>query len=98
MLGTLAQIQHLWRFEALRRVPILAQLTPAQRSSLCSAFIQEAASVGEDIIKQVTIVKSDAQHLIARYLFGVGRERREIGFTSWNPASLAFSRTAGTNH
>lgn len=40
LLGDLKQLRHTWRFEALRRVPLLQQLTHAARSQLCEIFEQ----------------------------------------------------------
>lgn len=41
LLGDLGQLRHTWRFEALRRVPLLQQLSHAARSQLCDIFRQE---------------------------------------------------------
>ena len=43
----------MWRFEALRKVPLLAPLTPAQRSNLCTVLIAEHYGAGDVIIRQV---------------------------------------------
>jgi hypothetical protein len=40
LLGDLKQLRHTWRFEALRRVPLLQQLSHAARSQLCGIFQQ----------------------------------------------------------
>ena len=40
LLGDLKQLRHTWRFEALRRVPLLQQLSHAARSQLCDIFQQ----------------------------------------------------------
>jgi hypothetical protein len=44
-LGDLRQLRHTWRFEALRRVPLLQQLSNAARGQLC------------DILEQVILPK-----------------------------------------
>ncbi|KAK9817313.1 hypothetical protein WJX72_012521 [[Myrmecia] bisecta] len=38
LLGSLTDIRYMWRFEALRKVPLLTFLSPAQRSQLCTAL------------------------------------------------------------
>ena len=43
----------MWRFEALRKVPLLAPLTPAQRSNLCTVLRAEHYKRGGVIIRQV---------------------------------------------
>ena len=49
-LGSLDDIRNLWRFEALRKVPLLAELTAAQRLKLCSAFVPRAIAAGGAVI------------------------------------------------
>ena len=49
----LQDIRHMWRFEALRKVPLLAPLTPAQRSNLCTVLRAEHYKRGGVIIRQV---------------------------------------------
>lgn len=44
----------MWRFEALCKVPLLALLTPAQRSNLCTVLRAERHAKGEVIIREVT--------------------------------------------
>ena len=46
-------IRHMWRFEALSKVPLLAPLTPAQRSNLCTVLRAEHHRTGDVIIRQV---------------------------------------------
>ena len=43
----------MWRFEALCKVPLLAPLTPAQRSNLCTLLRSERYTKGDIIIPQV---------------------------------------------
>ena len=43
----------MWRFEALRKVPLMAKLTPAQRSNLCTVLRAEHYKQGDVIIRQV---------------------------------------------
>lgn len=45
LLGDLTALRHTWRFEALRRVPLLQQLTNSARGQLC------------DILEQVIVPK-----------------------------------------
>lgn len=45
LLGDLRALRHTWRFEALRRVPLLQQLSNAARGQLC------------DILEQVIVPK-----------------------------------------
>ena len=45
LLGDLTALRHTWRFEALRRVPLLQQLTNSARGQLC------------DILEQVILPK-----------------------------------------
>lgn len=49
-LGSLAEIRNMWRFEALRKVPLLAGLTQAQRLALCNAFVQRHFSAGSTVV------------------------------------------------
>eukprot|EP00210_Caulerpa_lentillifera_P000821 g794.t2 len=83
MLGSLQQIQHLWRFEALRRVPILSQLTSAQRSTLCSAFIQERSKVGQDVIKQGE--QGDRFYIVESGIVGVFKDGSSKPLTKLGP-------------
>ena len=46
LLGDLKQLRHTWRFEALRRVPLLQQLSHAARSQLCDIFQQVCTCSG----------------------------------------------------
>lgn len=50
LLGSLADIRHMWRFEALRMVPALAGLTSAQRSQLCPAMKPVRVQAGRIIL------------------------------------------------
>eukprot|EP00803_Ostreobium_quekettii_P004170 evm.model.scf_1272.6 EVM.evm.TU.scf_1272.6 scf_1272:45533-46716(+) len=85
MLGSLGQIQHVWRFEALRRVPILAQLTPAQRSSLCSAFKQESFKAGKRIVKQGE--QGDRFYIVESGIVGVFKDGSEMPLVKLGPTS-----------
>ncbi|KAL0050057.1 hypothetical protein WJX82_003639 [Trebouxia sp. C0006] len=49
-LGRLTDIRRLWRFEALRKVPLLASLNAAQRSDLCTALKPRIFNAGESIV------------------------------------------------
>ena len=51
-LGTLEEIQHMWRYEALRKVPILSKLTKTQRNKLVLVMQERTYQDGEVIIKQ----------------------------------------------
>eukprot|EP00803_Ostreobium_quekettii_P011350 evm.model.scf_945.2 EVM.evm.TU.scf_945.2 scf_945:18680-23149(+) len=85
MLGSLGQIQHVWRFEALRRVPILAQLTPGQRSSLCSAFKQESFKAGKRIVKQGE--QGDRFYIVESGIVGVFKDGCENPLVKLGPTS-----------
>ena len=52
LLGSLSEIRHMWRYEALRKVPVLAQLTQEQRWKLAVNIKQTKFSEGEDIVKE----------------------------------------------
>ena len=51
-LGSLDEIRNLWRFEALRKVPLLAGLTAAQRLKLCAAFVPRVIAPGGAVISK----------------------------------------------
>ncbi|KAI7838861.1 hypothetical protein COHA_007362 [Chlorella ohadii] len=51
-LGSLGEIRNMWRFEALRKVPLLAPLTSQQRLALCTAFTAVSIRAGEGVIKK----------------------------------------------
>ncbi|KAL0042257.1 hypothetical protein WJX77_007366 [Trebouxia sp. C0004] len=51
-LGRLTDIRRLWRFEALRKVPLLASLNAAQRSDLCTALKSRIFNAGESIVRK----------------------------------------------
>ncbi len=52
-LGNLATIRHMWRFEALRRVPLFAKLSDAQRDGLAAALEQVTFPKGTAVVTQV---------------------------------------------
>ena len=52
LLGSLQKIQNMWRYEALRKVPILSTLTPDQRWKLATAIKSSQYNDGEFIIKE----------------------------------------------
>ncbi|GMH33824.1 hypothetical protein BSKO_01658 [Bryopsis sp. KO-2023] len=83
MLGSLLQIQHVWRFEALRRVPILAQLTAAQRSTLCAAFTQDSYKAGEPIVKQGE--EGDRFYIVESGVVGVFKDDNPKPLTKLGP-------------
>ena len=49
-LGSLAEIRNMWRFEALRKVPLLAGLSQAQRLALCNAFAPRQFAAGATVV------------------------------------------------
>ncbi|KAI3430680.1 hypothetical protein D9Q98_005269 [Chlorella vulgaris] len=51
-LGSLAEIRNMWRFEALRKVPLLTALTSQQRLALCTAFETRKMSAGQAVIRK----------------------------------------------
>ncbi|KAL4451289.1 hypothetical protein ABPG77_009361 [Micractinium sp. CCAP 211/92] len=51
-LGSLAGIRNMWRFEALRKVPLLTPLTAQQRLALCTAFASVKAQPGQAVVTQ----------------------------------------------
>ncbi|KAA6429168.1 MAG: cGMP-dependent kinase, partial [Trebouxia sp. A1-2] len=51
-LGRLTDIRRLWRFKALRKVPLLASLNAAQRSDLCTALKPRIFNAGESIVRK----------------------------------------------
>jgi len=52
LLGSLSEIRHMWRYEALRKVPVLAQLTQEQRWKLAVNIKQTKFAEGEDIVRE----------------------------------------------
>lgn len=52
LLGDLQQLRHTWRFEALRRVPLLQQLSHAARGQLCDIFEQVVVPKKTRIVNQ----------------------------------------------
>ena len=54
----------MWRFEALRKVPLLATLTPAQRSNLCTVLRAEHYKEGGVIIRQVLQAAQATPHVV----------------------------------
>jgi len=53
VLGELSQLRHMWRFEALRRVPLLSPLTNEVKAKLCSILKQQSYPASSEIITQV---------------------------------------------
>ena len=51
-LGSLEEIQHMWRFETLRRVPIFSKLTKTQRNKLVLVMQERNYRKGDIIIKE----------------------------------------------
>lgn len=52
LLGDLKQLRHAWRFEALRRVPLLQQVSHAARSQLCDIFQQVTFPAKAKVVTQ----------------------------------------------
>jgi hypothetical protein len=53
LLGSLSDLRNVWRFEALRRVPLFDRLTDEQRSALAAAMTQVVCRKGDTVVKQV---------------------------------------------
>ncbi|KAK9909485.1 hypothetical protein WJX75_003002 [Coccomyxa subellipsoidea] len=51
LLGSLTHIRHMWRFEALRKVPQFSTLTPPQRSQLCTVLKPLHVKAGTAIVQ-----------------------------------------------
>ncbi|GAB4820005.1 hypothetical protein N2152v2_007051 [Parachlorella kessleri] len=51
-LGSLEDIHNMWRFEALRKVPLLAPLKTQQRLALCRSFRSRSFHSGEAVISK----------------------------------------------
>ncbi|EIE24738.1 putative cGMP-dependent protein kinase [Coccomyxa subellipsoidea C-169] len=51
LLGSLTHIRHMWRFEALRKVPLFSTLTPPQRSQLCTVLKPLHVKAGTAIVQ-----------------------------------------------
>ncbi|GAX72756.1 hypothetical protein CEUSTIGMA_g212.t1 [Chlamydomonas eustigma] len=49
-LGNLTQLRHVWRFEALRRVPLLCTLDPPTMAKVAEAMVSVQFKQGQDII------------------------------------------------
>jgi hypothetical protein len=54
-LGNLSQLRSMWRFEALRRVPLLCTLKHDLMSKLAEGLVSEKFSAGQDVIREVRI-------------------------------------------
>lgn len=50
LLGSLAEIRNMWRFEALGKVPLLMPLSQKQRLKLCTAFVAKNYAPGDMIV------------------------------------------------
>ena len=64
MLGALTQLRHVWRFEALRRVPLLCTLDPPTMAALAQALVSEQYKAGQDIIVEVWSRGSKVYYLL----------------------------------
>jgi hypothetical protein len=53
LLGRLDTLRHMWRFEALRRVPLLRGLPDKKRAELAAALSQLAVPKGSAAVTQV---------------------------------------------
>lgn len=49
-LGSLQEIANLWRFEALKKVPLLAPLRTQQKLALCAAFTAREVGAGQAVV------------------------------------------------
>jgi cytochrome P450 len=56
LLGSLDALRHMWRFEALRRVPLLDQLPDKARAELAASLAQYTAPKGSAVVTQVSLV------------------------------------------
>lgn len=54
LLGNLTQLRHVWRFEALRKVPLFAGIDAKMRGALAAAMTAQAFKAGEEVIKQAS--------------------------------------------
>lgn len=52
LLGDLENLTHMWRFEAVRRVPLLARLPKPQQLAIATHLQSEQMCAGEEVIKQ----------------------------------------------
>ncbi|KAG1665295.1 hypothetical protein FOA52_015872 [Chlamydomonas sp. UWO 241] len=69
LLGDLGQMRAVWRFEVLRRVPLLNELDAASLGQLAQALEAEDFEPGQDIIKEGT--KGDRFYIVERGRLGV---------------------------
>ncbi|GLI69549.1 hypothetical protein VaNZ11_014092 [Volvox africanus] len=74
LLGNLTQMRSLWRFEALKKVPLLSALDTTTRSSLANALRSVSFKAGEDVIRQGDI--GDRFYIVERGELGVFKDRQ----------------------
>ncbi|KAG2497546.1 hypothetical protein HYH03_004293 [Edaphochlamys debaryana] len=74
LLGNLATLRNVWRFEALRKVPLLASIEPSTRAQLAAALKPVSYKAGDDVIKQGDI--GDKMYIVERGELGVFKDRQ----------------------
>eukprot|EP00798_Chlamydomonas_sp_ICE-L_P007831 gene7831-1030_t len=69
MLGNLNQLQHVWRFEALRRVPLLISLDNEVLIKMAGALEPMVKKKGEAIVKQIILpmVKKKGESIMKQF-------------------------------
>ncbi|KXZ43473.1 hypothetical protein GPECTOR_89g493 [Gonium pectorale] len=73
LLGNLATLRNVWRFEALKKVPLLSAIDAATRASLAGALRPVSFQVGADVIRQGDI--GDRFYIVERGELGVYKDR-----------------------
>ena len=76
LLGDLKQLRHTWRFEALRRVPLLQQLSHAARSQLCEIFQQVAYPPKGKVVAQGE--PGDAFYIVETGILAVVKDGKPV--------------------
>ena len=75
-LGDLQQLRHTWRFEALRRVPLLQQLSHAARGQLCSILEQVVLPKKTRVVNQGE--PGDAFYIVETGVLAVVKDGKPI--------------------
>lgn len=60
LLGRLDTLRHMWRFEALRRVPLLRGLPDKARAELAAALSQLTVPRGAAVVTQAGLLRGSA--------------------------------------
>lgn len=76
LLGDLRQLRHTWRFEALRRVPLLQQLSNSARGQLCDIFEQVVVPKKTRIVSQGD--PGDAFYIVETGVLAVVKDGKPI--------------------